>query len=101
MSAPGVSWDAILKMAKIKLALITDLSMYIFFGKGTRGRISYIFNRYRKANKNYLKYYDSKEEAKHILNLLQILACTYSLEKIQEVEFLIFLIGIGKPTRNI
>ena len=66
MSAPGVSWDAILKMAKIKLALITDLSMYIFFGKGTRGGISYISKRYRKANKKYLKY-DSKEEAKHVI----------------------------------
>ena len=40
--------------------------MYIFFGKDTRGGISYISNRYRKANKKYLKY-DSKEEGKYII----------------------------------
>ena len=32
------------------------------------------------------------------LNLLQILTCTYSLKKVQEVEF---LIDIAKPTINI
>ena len=41
-SAPGLSWDTLLKMMKIKLELITDPDMYIFFEKGTRGRISYI-----------------------------------------------------------
>ena len=53
LSAPGLSWDAILKMKKIKL------------------------------------------------NLFQILTCIYSLKKVQEDEFLIFLIDIAKSTRNI
>ena len=35
LSAPGVSWDAILKMTKGKLELIPDPDMYIFFEKGT------------------------------------------------------------------
>ena len=35
------------------------------------------------------------------LNLFQILACTYSLRKVQEVESIIFLIDIAKPTINI
>ena len=43
--------------------------MYIFFEKGTRGRISYISNRYSKANNKYLKSYDPKEESKHIIYL--------------------------------
>ena len=43
--------------------------MYIFFEKGTRGRISYISNRYSKANNEYLKSYDSKEEPKDIIYL--------------------------------
>ena len=30
-SAPGLSWDAILKMAKIELKLIPDPDLYIFF----------------------------------------------------------------------
>ena len=35
------------------------------------------------------------------LKLLQILTCIYSLRKVQEVEFLIFLIDTAKPTMNI
>ena len=50
LTAPGLSWDAMLKMTKLSL------------------------------------------------NLLQILACTYSFKKAQEVELLIFLIDTGKPT---
>ena len=38
-----------LKMTKIKLELIADPDMYIFFENDTRGRISYISNRYSKA----------------------------------------------------
>ena len=36
-SAPGLSWDAMLKITKIKLELISDPNMFIFFEKGTRG----------------------------------------------------------------
>ena len=53
-------------MTKIKLELIPDLDMYISFEKGTRGRISYISNRYSKANSKYLKSHDPKQESKHI-----------------------------------
>ena len=53
LSAAGFSWDAMLKMTKIKLELITDPDMHIFF------------------------------------------------EKVLELEFLIFLIVLAKPTINI
>ena len=43
--------------------------MYIFFEKGTRGGISYISDRYSKANNKYLKPYDPKQESKHIIYL--------------------------------
>ena len=49
-----------LKMTKIKLEL---------FEKGARGKISYISNRYSKANNKYLKSYDPKQELKHIICL--------------------------------
>ena len=51
-----------LKWQKISFTL-ADPDMYIFFEKGTRGRISYISNRTRKANKNYFESYDPKEES--------------------------------------
>ena len=64
LSAPGLRWDA-----KIVLEFIPDLDMYIFFEKGRRDRISYISNRYSKANDKHLKSYDPKEESKHIIYL--------------------------------
>ena len=67
LSAPSLSWDVMLKMRKIKLEIISDSDMYILFEKGTRGEISYIFNRHSKGNNKYLKSYDSKQESKHII----------------------------------
>ena len=49
-----------LNMTKVQLELIPDTCMYIFFEKGTRGGVSYICNRYSKANNKYLKFYDPK-----------------------------------------
>ena len=69
MIAPGLSWDAMLKMKKLKLELLTDPDMYIFFEKGTGGGMSYISNRYSKANNKYLKSDDPKQELKHITYL--------------------------------
>ena len=56
-----------LNMRKIKLELISDPNMYIFFEKGMRGGVSYISNRYSKSNNRYLKSYDPKQESKHIM----------------------------------
>ena len=53
----------------MKLELIPDPDMYIFFEKETRGGISQISNRYSKANKKYLKSRDPKQESKHIIYL--------------------------------
>ena len=58
-----------LKMNLIKLELITDPDMYIFFKKGTRGGISNISNIYSKVNNIYLKSYDPKQKSKHIIYL--------------------------------
>ena len=57
------------KMTKIKLELIQDPDMYIFFEKGIKGGISYISNRYSKVNNKYLKSYEPKQESKHIIYL--------------------------------
>ena len=69
LSAPALCWDAMLNMTKVELELISDLDMYIFFEKGMRGGVSYISNRYSKANNKYLKSYDPKQESKHIIYL--------------------------------
>ena len=68
-TSPGLSWDAMLKMTDIKLELMTDIDMFQFIEKGMRGGISYIANRYGKANNKYMKEYDEKAHSKYIMYL--------------------------------
>ena len=68
-TSPGLSWDAMLKMTDIKLELMTDIDMFQFIEKGLRGGISYIANRYGKANNRYMKEYDEKAPSKYIMYL--------------------------------
>ena len=81
LSTPGLSWDAMLKMTKIKLELITDTDMYKLFEECTTGGISYISNSYSKANKKYLKSYDRKQESKHIIYLDTNNSHVYAMSK--------------------
>ena len=57
-TSPGLSWDAMLKMTNIQ-----------FIEKGMRGGVSYIANRYGKANNKYMKEYDEKAPSKYIMYL--------------------------------
>ena len=49
-SAPGLSWDAMLKITGVELEKISDLDKYMFSEQGMRAGISYINKRYSKAN---------------------------------------------------
>ena len=51
-SAPGLSWDAMLKMTGVTLEKINDPDKYMFFEQGKRGGVSYISKRYSEASKN-------------------------------------------------
>ena len=68
-TSPGLSWDAMLKMTNIRLDLISDVDMYQFVEKGMRGGVSYIANRYGKANNKYMKDFDENASEKHIMYL--------------------------------
>ena len=56
-------------ITKVVLKRNSDVDIYVFFEKGMRGGVSYIFKRYSKARNKYLKYYDPKKEWKHIICL--------------------------------
>ena len=65
----GLSWDAMLKMTNIKLELMTDIDMFQFIEKGMLGGVSYIANRYGKANNKYMKKYDEKAPSRYITKM--------------------------------
>ena len=62
ITAPALSWDAMLKMTDVKLRLLTDSDMHLFFEEGIRGGVSMITDRYAKANHKYMKDFNPKEE---------------------------------------
>jgi DNA polymerase type B, organellar and viral len=57
-SAPGLAWDACLKMTEIKLELLSDIDMYNFLDKGLRGGVSIITHRKATANNQYMEKFD-------------------------------------------
>ena len=66
-TASGLAWDALLKKTGVKLELLTDPNMLLFFEAGTRGGISICSNRYGKGNNPYMKgSYNPKEANKYL-----------------------------------
>src|SRR5271169_7003952 len=53
ISAPGLAWDACLKMTGIDLELISDIDKYLFVENGLRGGMSVITHRKGTANNLY------------------------------------------------
>ena len=65
-TAPGLAWDACLKINKVELELLSDYDMLMMVEKGIRGGVSMISTRYRKANNPYMKDYDPDQPTKYI-----------------------------------
>ena len=68
-SSLGLSWDGMLKMAGIKLELISDIDKHLFIEKGLRGGIYYICKRFSEASNKYKKNYDPTKGSKFIMYL--------------------------------
>ena len=68
-TAPGLAWDACLKMTDIQLELLNDPNMLLMFEKGIRGGISIISNRYGEANNKYMKGFNRKKLSKFLMYL--------------------------------
>ena len=69
-TAPGVAWDACLKMTDINLELLSEYDMLLMFEEGIRGGISIISNRYGKANNKYMrKGFNKNKPSKYLMYL--------------------------------
>jgi len=66
-TAPGLAWDAALKMTGVDLELLTDVDMLLLFERGTHGGISMISNHFGRANNKYMgEDYDRTKPSKFI-----------------------------------
>ena len=70
VSAPQLSWDAMLKQTRVNLELITDPEMYRMLSNAMRGGVCMISGRYSKANNKYMgSLYDCSKPTNYIIYL--------------------------------
>ena len=65
-TAPGLAWDACLKVTKEELQLLKDYDMLMMFEQGIGGGISHISKRYAEANNKYMKDFDESKPSTFI-----------------------------------
>ena len=66
-SAPGLAWDAALKITKIQLELLSDPDILLTIESGIRGGIATISHHHAKANNEYMvTEFDPTKESKFI-----------------------------------
>ena len=68
-TAPGLAWDAALKMSRASLELITDIDISHFIEKSIRGGIAVITTRYAQANFPTMPGYDASRPRTYLIYL--------------------------------
>jgi hypothetical protein len=69
-TAPGLSWDALLKHSGTTLEIIRDPDMHLMVERGIRGGVSTISHRHAKANNPYIpETYDTEKPTSYITYL--------------------------------
>jgi len=65
-TSPGLAWQAMLKMTKCKLQLLTDIDMVLMIESAVRGGITQCVTRNVKANNKYMPSYDASKNSTYI-----------------------------------
>jgi len=68
-TTPGMAWDALLKITKVEIELLTDVDQHLFIERGLRGGVSMVSKRYAKANNPLVDGYDSSKLTNWIMYL--------------------------------
>ncbi|KAJ8949419.1 hypothetical protein NQ318_007519 [Aromia moschata] len=68
-TAPGLAWDAMLKLTNVELELLTDIDMVHLLKRGVRGGISQCSERKHIANNIFLPNYNADEPSSFIMYL--------------------------------
>lgn len=69
ITAPSLSWDAMLRYTQVELELLTDIDMLHFLKKGVRGGVTQCSKRKSHANNAFLDTYDASQPATYIMYL--------------------------------
>lgn len=70
LTAPGLSFDAMLKYTGASIELLTDVEMLLFIERGIRGGITQCNKRHVKANNKYMKTaYNPDEKSRFLMYL--------------------------------
>ena len=70
LSAPGLAWQACLKIFEIKLELLTDVDMLLMVEEGVTVSITQAVHRYCKANNKYMDKSYNKDKKIKIYSVL-------------------------------
>ena len=68
-TAPGFSWDSMLKYTGVELDLLDDPDMYLMIESGIRGGVSMITKKFAQANNPYVDDYDPAKPINYLMYL--------------------------------
>ena len=69
VTAPGLSWDSMLRYTGVELQLLEDLDMYLMIESGIRGGVSMITKKYAQANNEKVADYDPNKAKNYLMYL--------------------------------
>ena len=69
LSAPGLAWQACLKMTNVDLELLTDIDMLLMTESGIREGMCQSIHRYAKVNNKYMKNYNKNDSKSFLMYL--------------------------------